>query len=328
MQHVDLAPTILDLAKAPIPGNLRGRSLKPLLDGTGSLPAQAVYSEALYGRYHFGWSELTALTDARYRYIKAPREELYDLERDPRERDNVAGDPEGAPVREALRGALGRLTAGATIDAPGRVSAEARERLQALGYVGGRADVTATPAARLPDPKDKHAILETYRKAVDLAGDRKWAQAIALLQRILDQDPAIADAWEQLAAFAMLAERYDQAIEAYTHVIELKPPGPAGYLGAAGAMLKVRKLDEARDHAELAVGVAGERDARSRAAAHEMLARIALARHDAERARARGRLARRERPDAAAARLYRGAAPLRSGQVRGRAAAFQQAIAD
>ena len=37
VQHVDLVPTILDLAKAPIPGNLRGRSLTPILDGTGTL---------------------------------------------------------------------------------------------------------------------------------------------------------------------------------------------------------------------------------------------------------------------------------------------------
>ena len=296
VQHVDIAPTILDLAKAPIPGNLRGRSLKAVLDGSGSLPAQAVYSEALYGRYHFGWSELTALTDARYRYIQAPTGELYDLERDPRERDSIADDPEGAPVRESLRGKLGRLIAGATIDAPGKVSAEERERLQALGYVGGRAAVTATPAARLPDPKDTHAILESYRKAVDLAVDRKWVQAIALLHRILDQDPAIVDAWEQVAAFAMLAERYDQAIEAYSHVIELEPTGPAAYLGAAGAMLKVRKLDDAHAHAELAVRVAGERDARSRAAAHELLARIALARHDAEGARREAGLARESDP--------------------------------
>ena len=38
VQHVDLVPTILDLVKAPVPGGLRGRSLKPLLEGTGRLP--------------------------------------------------------------------------------------------------------------------------------------------------------------------------------------------------------------------------------------------------------------------------------------------------
>ena len=63
-----------------------------MLEGTGKLAPATVYSEALYARYHFGWSELTALTDERYRYIKAPREELYDLERDPRERTNIAAD--------------------------------------------------------------------------------------------------------------------------------------------------------------------------------------------------------------------------------------------
>jgi choline-sulfatase len=296
VQHADIAPTILDLAKAPIPGNLRGRSLKPVLDGPGSLPAQAVYSEALYGRYHFGWSELTALTDARYRYIQAPTDELYDLERDPHEQQNVADDRGRAPEYDALRGALERLRGAATIDAPKKVSAADRERLEALGYVGAQAVVTRAPAVALPDPKDSYTTLETYREAVDLAVDRKWGQAIALLQRILKEDPGRADAWERVAAFAIRAERYDQAIDAYQHVIELEPADPAAYLGAAAAMLKVRKLDDARAQAERAVSVTGERDARSRAAAHELLARIALARHDAEGARREAELARGDDP--------------------------------
>ena len=296
VQHVDVAPTILDLAKAPIPGNLRGRSLKPVLEGTGGLPAQAVYSEALYGRYHFGWSELTALTDARYRFIQAPDHELYDLERDPHERQNVADDSGRAQAHDALRGALGRVLAGVTIDAPGKVSAEERERLQALGYVGAQTEVTRAPGGTLPDPKDTHAILETYREALALAVDRKWGRAITLFQRILHEDPAMVDVWGQVAAFAIRAERYDQAIDAYKHMIELEPADPAGYLGAAATMIKLRKLDEARANAELAASVAAERDARSRAAAHELLARIALARRDAEGARHEAGLARESDP--------------------------------
>src|SRR5205823_6262693 len=92
VQHVDLVPTILDLAKAPIPGSLRGRSLTPLLDGTGTLRATAVYAEALYASRHFGWSALESLTGPRYRYISAPSEELYDLGRDPHEQSNVAAE--------------------------------------------------------------------------------------------------------------------------------------------------------------------------------------------------------------------------------------------
>jgi choline-sulfatase len=294
VQHLDVVPTILDYVKAPIPGNLHGRSLKPILEGTGHLPEQAVYSEALYARYHFGWSELTALTDGRYRYIKAPRPELYDLQRDPHERDNIAGDRVAAA--SALGGALDRLTANAKIEAPAAVSAEARERLEALGYVGAQADVSHQPGDTLPDPKDKREVLERYRAAVDLAGQRQWLKAIAVLQDILTDEPEMADVWSQLATFASRADRYDLAVDAYKHFIELKPAEPDGYLGAAGALLRMRKLDDARAHAELAVQVAPERDRRSRASAHEMLAKIALARHDTDVARSEADLAHQADP--------------------------------
>src|SRR5439155_1405143 len=193
MQHIDLVPTILELVKAPWSASFRGRSLKPLLDGTGTLPERSVYSEALYARYHFGWSELTALTDGRYRYIKAPREELYDLEHDGREQTNIAD--ERAQARQAMR-----------------------------------------------------------------------------------------------------IDRYDQAIDAYKHYIALKPHEPAPYVGAAAAFLKLRRLDEAKAHAQLAADVSAATDRRSRASAHEMLAKIALARHDTDAAREEAGLAREADP--------------------------------
>src|SRR4029077_14703433 len=170
------------------------------------------------------------------------------------------------------------------------------ERLQALGYVGAQTDVAAGPGAALPDPKDKREILERYRAAVDFAGQRKWTQAIALLQHVLRDDPEMADVWSQLAVFATRLDRYDLAVDAEKHYIALKPEEPTGYIGAAAGLLKLRKLDEARDHAQLAADVAPVKDHRARASAHEMLARIALAKHDADAAREEARLAREEDP--------------------------------
>ena len=288
VQHIDVAPTILDLVKAPNPGQLRGRSLKPVLDGTGRLPDAAVYSEALYARYHFGWSELTAVTGDRYRYIKAPREELYDLQRDPGERTNLA--PERSQARQALRGALDRLVAGSNIHVPAPVSADARERLQALGYVDAQTDLSIAPGRERPDPKDQSHILEAYRAAVDLAAQGKWPAAILRLQQILREDSGLADVWSQLAAFAGRLDRLDLTADAFKHYIELKPSDPGGYLGAAATLLKQRKLDEAREHAQLAADLAGT-DPHSRASAHELLARIALSRHDADTARREAELA-------------------------------------
>jgi len=326
VQHLDIVPTVLDLVKAPIPGNLHGRSLKPLLDGTGHLPEQAVYSEALYARYHFGWSELTALTDDRYRFIKAPRPELYDLQRDPHERENIAGDR--AQAAQALGAALDRISAGATIQAPAAVPADARERLQALGYVGSTSDVPAASGDTLPDPKDKREVLERYRAAVDLAGERKWPEAIGVLQQILRDEPEMADVWSQLATFAIRSDRYDLAIDAYKHFIELKPAEPAGYIGAAAALLRVHKLDDAREHAQLAADVAPERDARSRASAHELLAKIALARHDVDGARAEAQLARKADPALPMPTYIEGRLLYDEGRYAEAVPLFEQAISD
>jgi arylsulfatase A-like enzyme/Flp pilus assembly protein TadD len=326
VQHVDIVPTILELVKAPGAGGFRGRSLKPVLDGTGRLPDTSVYSEALYARYHFGWSELTALTDERYRYIKAPREELYDLQRDADERTNIAD--ERPQARQALRGALDRVAAGATIEAPADISADARERLQALGYVGAQTDVSTAPGDALADPKDKREILERYREAVDFAGQRRWPQAIVLLQQILRDDPEMADVWSQLALFATRVDRHDQAVDAYKHFIALKPQDPTAYIGAAAGLLKLRRLDEAREHAALAADVAPTDDRRSRASAHEMLAKSALARHDVDAAREEAARAREADPTLPLPIYLEGRLLYDQGKYADALPLFKQAIAE
>jgi choline-sulfatase len=261
VQHVDMVPTILDLVKAPAPDTLRGRSLKPLLEGTGHFRDRPVYSEALYARHLFGWSELTSVIDGRFQYIRAPREELYDLTRDGKERQNLAGP-----------------------------NVETKQSAEALGLFGSPASKpgTSAPAA---DPKDKWEILEHYRTAVGLAEQRKWADAIVLLQRVLGEEPDVTQVWNELAGVAWLANRYDVALDAYRHIIELNPSEPGAYLGAAEVLLKERKLEEARARATEAADVSAEKDARTRAAAHALLARIALARRDAALARDEAALA-------------------------------------
>ena len=170
VQHVDLAPTILELANVRHQaGALRGRSLLPLLEGTGDIAAANIYSESLSPRYHFGWSELYALSDERYRLIRAPTDELYDLAQDAKELRSIAD--ERSQVRNAMRSALDAMIANAGVTAPSAVSAADREKLAALGYVGTQsASALELPGDQLPDPKDKVDVLRAYRRAVRLAG--------------------------------------------------------------------------------------------------------------------------------------------------------------
>ena len=50
----------------------------------------AAYSESFYSFSSFGWSPLHALETSRYHYIEAPVPELYDVEADPQEKNNLA----------------------------------------------------------------------------------------------------------------------------------------------------------------------------------------------------------------------------------------------
>ena len=62
--QVDIAPTLLDLASLPADG-MDGTSLREAL-ASGAAAARTVYSETLYPRYHFGWSDLYAASEPRY----------------------------------------------------------------------------------------------------------------------------------------------------------------------------------------------------------------------------------------------------------------------
>jgi len=296
VQLIDVLPTVLDLVGTAAPAGLRGRSLRPLLDDPAArIAEQGIYAEALYPRYHFGWSELLALTDTRFRFIRAPRPELYDLQTDPGERHNLVD--ERSQTATAMRNALDALVAGRAIDRPAAVSREAIEQFQALGYVSMQAGVAPeVPGESLPDPKDKIPVLEMYRRAVDLAGAREFDHAINLLEQIVADNPAMVDVWQQLGNLQMRAGRYEDSLASYRCLVELRASDPVPLVAVAASLLKLRRLDEARANAELAVKTASNGDRRALASAHELLVKIALARRDREAARRHAALAQAADP--------------------------------
>ena len=62
---------------------MRGRSL------LGTNGTEEVYSESTYARSHFGCATLRSLRMGTYKYIDAPKPELYDLSIDPGELHNL-----------------------------------------------------------------------------------------------------------------------------------------------------------------------------------------------------------------------------------------------
>jgi arylsulfatase A-like enzyme/tetratricopeptide (TPR) repeat protein len=267
VQHIDLLPTFGRLAGFAAPAGLRGRDLGPALAG-GAIPPAGIYSEAMMSRYHFGWSELTSLTDERYKFIRAPKPELYDLQNDRAETNNLVAA--NAAVAQAMRGGLETLIAGRAAEAPGAVSAEDRQRLAALGYVGTATISAETEGLTLPDPKDRADIHRAFVQAAHAIGALKFPEAADQLRWITSRDPGMIDAWNQYAQVLVRLGRDADAFAAYQEILKRQPGSAPALLDAATVLMRLRRYDEARAHAQAAVS--GEP-----VTAHQLLAKIELA---------------------------------------------------
>ncbi len=259
----DLAPTLLELAGVPADG-MDGTSLRASLDGKAP-SGSFVYSETLYPRYHFGWSELFAVTESRYRYIRAPRRELFDAVGDPREATNIASERES--VVEGMERWLQPKVAAGAAPKPEEVPPDVREKLQALGYVGGGSAAPAT--GERPDPKDRIATYEDFKRGLSLRLAGRQAEAADQLRKVVQANPDMGDAWEMLGVTLLEMDRKAEAIKALDRTITLDPTRPEPHL----ALAKLYALDGRR---ELAVPHAEVAATREPGKAYEMLGQMML----------------------------------------------------
>ena len=224
VRSVDLTPTLLDLVGVPMTGPVDGRSLVPLMTGASRDLDVDAYSEAMYPRYHFGWSELRSITAGRYHYINAPRPELYDILQDPAEAHNLYATRRTLADRmaESLRSVETRSDGGAprTED----VDPDVRARLAALGYVGTFVTASAAPDSMLADPKDKIDLFNLMTDAREkLQDEHEAAEGIAMLQRVAAKDPQVIDVWLLLGNEYAKEGQYQKALAQFRRALELKP---------------------------------------------------------------------------------------------------------
>ncbi|MDX1389051.1 MAG: sulfatase-like hydrolase/transferase, partial [Acidobacteriota bacterium] len=193
VELVDVAPTLMDLLGFAPLTHAQGRSLKPWIEGGSDRVEGLAYAETLFPRIEFGWSELRMVQDERYKYIEAPTPELYDLENDPGEQENlVSNEPRVAADLEARldRWVAETVDREAAREASRTLSEEEEAKLRALGYLGGEhyREGMGSEGARA-DPKDAirgHLRLEEARERLK-SGDP--AGALALLDPVLEENP-------------------------------------------------------------------------------------------------------------------------------------------
>ncbi|HJT18058.1 MAG TPA: sulfatase-like hydrolase/transferase [Thermoanaerobaculia bacterium] len=279
VQLIDVFPTIVERTATQAPPDPRraGQSLLAFLNGG---PNRSIYSETYYPRLHFGWSDQHSLIEGDRHLIRTPDPELYDLAADQAEKKNILRDDRRAFVR--MSAVLQPFIKGAAI--PTGYDPEEAAKLAALGYVGST--VETKPGEVLPDPKTKLDVFDDIQRAAGLHREKKEEEALRLSDRLLTQNPRIADLWDLKSKILWNVGEPEASIEAAKEGLRQNPHSIALLFDVADLSLAAHDFDQARKHAEIALNVEPGH-------AHEVLAKIALEQKNYDEAEKEANLALR-----------------------------------
>jgi arylsulfatase A-like enzyme/Flp pilus assembly protein TadD len=188
--HIDIFPTVCDLVGLERPAFLQGRSLVPAMSGKdlASLDSRPIYFESLYAYYRRGWAPLRGFIEGPKKFIDSPIPEIYDLKTDFGEVHNLAG--KDVSREKAELAALMKSESGREAAPRAALSAEAREKLQSLGYVGGGYQ---PPAKTNFGPEDDLKTLLPYNHKFEDAQDAYFRgeadRSIGLLKELIRERP-------------------------------------------------------------------------------------------------------------------------------------------
>lgn len=219
VELVDVAPTVLDLLSLPPLPSAQGRSLRDRIEGRDDGRGALAHAETLMPRIEFGWSELRAVRDGRFRYVEAPRAELYDLRADPGETRNLApnDDERAKEMAGALAAWVGATTDAAAEQASSRALAPDEEaKLRSLGYLAGGDTRRSDPAAAglRVDPKDGIAEVRRLDEARDRLAAGDVAAALEGASAVLAANPSNHQARTTKILALLEARRFVEAEDA------------------------------------------------------------------------------------------------------------------
>jgi tetratricopeptide (TPR) repeat protein len=244
----DIMPTVLEMAGIPPPPQqVQGQSLVPLFFRPQSRRNAPAYSETFYPRFHFGWSELQAIQNERFKLILAPVPELYDLVEDPQEQKNLVYLEKKA--YEELKATAERFISRSSENAyelgVSKIDEETREKLAALGYIGSFTDPSKLKGKKLGNPREKIVVFNKLSNAREMGLDGKVEEATKIIKAIIAEDPDIMDAYFALGNIYFKNGNYEEAIRYFRESLDRKPDDSLAIINIANAYRRWGKLEEA-----------------------------------------------------------------------------------
>lgn len=250
VETVAVAPTLLQLAGVSdvIEKQFSTPALPEKQPSAAQANARPAYSETFYPFSSFGWSPLHAIEIGHYRYIEAPRPELYDEATDPGETHNLIGQQTAtaAVLKQKLQ-SLVETNPFKPAAGPGvALTPEAQEKLRALGYVAYRSPVSSEAlAAGLPDPKDKLREFNNILAAADALKLGDVEKGKSLLAEVREADPKLYIVGFMLGENALRRKDWQEAATELQKCLEINPNFDQAMDGLARALVNLQQPEAA-----------------------------------------------------------------------------------
>ncbi len=244
---IDIMPTVIDLLNLPAV-DTNGTSLKPIMKGEKVSSNTPLYMESYMPKSTYNWKPVRAIRTNSWKYISAEEDELYLVETDFWETDNIIA--ENPDIAEKLELMLEKMTATFPKEKElTPIKGEAEEKLRSLGYLGGtRKSGQLSKFSR----KEMLEIMSRIILANNMAKGNKKAEAISELKSVLAVDPENTDAQRLLGQTLLDVGKYKEAEKNLTRAIEISAVfDPMLYINLAQSLEAQNKLDKAMKQIEI-----------------------------------------------------------------------------
>jgi len=249
---IDIMPTVLEMLTIPVGKEIQGVSLLPYIEGRKkeSLPS---YIETFFPQENYGCSVLIGLIKENWKYIQAPKPELYDLKSDPQEEKNIFHREKkvASVMKKELEKMIQEFSAKREVRRRELTSQE-REKLRSLGYVdsglpGGKQEPD------LPDPKDKIGEYRLFFQGnvYETRGDFQRAQQY--YEELLHLNPHVPHNYVRLAYVLQRMEKTQEAVRLLEQGRERMPDSKIIQTGLGFAYLNAGMKEEALETCQQAL---------------------------------------------------------------------------
>ena len=249
---VDVVPTVLQVlglsgrVRSP---EVQGRSVYPALLDKASLSNVMSQAESMVPFYQFEWSPLLSIRMGNFKYIDAPKPELYDTAADPGEKRNLyaARQAMSTRMKELLRQDVARYSPKtAAANPPRDVDPATAEKLASLGYLAlSKGSAGPAPGRNLPDPKDRIEVYNLIFEGTLAARNAKYDLAERLLAEAVQREPGSLVAHFQLGVVYRVTGALDRAEQEIQKALELRPSYDLALRRLAEIYMASRRYDEA-----------------------------------------------------------------------------------